>query len=236
MGPVILVTADRRAPTGFADSPRVRPRRPEAFIGESYLEALRRAGAVPLVLPPGPSDVERILDRVDAVVLTGGDFDIHPSHYGEAVVARIDRVEPGRTDLELEVARSCLRRDLPLLGVCGGMQALAVAAGGSLVQDLPKIPLDHEQPGDPATPGHALRLDPAVARWFEGVVAVNSTHHQAVKQPGEGLVAAGWAPDGVVEVIWGPAFRFVLGVQWHPELLGQQGVYEGLVRAALRGD
>jgi putative glutamine amidotransferase len=208
-------------------------------VYEAYLDAVRAAGGMPLVVPAGPSDIDRLLAIADAVVLTGGDMDIHPSLYGQQVEGRLDRVEPGRTDLELALARACLARDVPVLGVCGGMQVLAVAAGGTLVQDLPvpdatdpsRIP--HEQPGDPAEPSHPIRVVDPAARWIGATVQVNSTHHQAVDDPGA-LVACGWAPDDVIEVVVHPEHRFALGVQWHPELLGQLGAYRALLEAVTR--
>ena len=235
--PVVLTTADRREPSGFHDSPRVRPKRPEAWIYEGYLNAVRDAGGMPLVVPPGEADIDQLLEIADGVVLTGGDMDIHPSWYGENIEGRLDRVEPGRTDLEIHLARACLERGVPVLGVCGGMQVLAVAAGGSLVQDLPvpdaefpdRIP--HEQPGDPTIPSHAIRVEAPARDWIGAQVFANSTHHQAVKHPGKGFVACGWAPDGVIEVIASTGPGFALGVQWHPEILGQLGAYQALIRA-----
>ncbi len=236
MNRVVLVTADRRNGEGFAESPHVRPRRDEAFVLEAYLEAVRAAGGLPLVLPPGPTAVDAVLDRIDAMVLTGGDMDVHPSHYGQAVQGRLDRVEPTRTELELTLARAALARDVPVLGVCGGMQVLAVAAGGTLVQDLPSSPpasIAHEQPGDPVEPSHSVELVPSAAAWFAGsrVIAVNSTHHQAVDHPGAYEVV-GRAPDGVIEAIAHPEHRFAVGVQWHPELIGQTSLYAALLAAA----
>ncbi|MEN0068392.1 MAG: gamma-glutamyl-gamma-aminobutyrate hydrolase family protein [Myxococcota bacterium] len=233
MMPVVLVTADRRVGTGFAESPRVRPRRDEVYVLEPYVNAVRAAGGTPLVLPPGPTEVDRVLSRVDAVLLTGGDMDIHPSHYGQAVQGRIDRIEPARTELELQLARTVLSRDLPVLGVCGGMQVLAVAAGGTLVQDLPPGDLAHEQPDDPAQPSHSVTLTGRAPTWFGGQrdIQVNSTHHQAVDNPGP-FDVVGRAPDGVIEAIELRSHRFAVGVQWHPELIGQHSIYEALVTAA----
>ena len=169
MGPVVLVTADRRDRSGFGSGPRVRPKRSEAWITEAYVDAIRDAGGLPLVLAPGCRDVDAVLARVDGVVLTGGHFDIHPRHYGALVDARLDRVEEARTVAELALARACLERDIPVLGICGGMQAMAVAAGGSLIQDLPKPDeerpelIDHEQPHDPAEPPHRVRIEAPAA-------------------------------------------------------------------------
>lgn len=237
MPPVVLVTADRRAQEGFRPGPRVRPYRPEVVLGEVYVAAVVAAGGLPVLAPPAELDVDALLDRVDAVVLTGGDFDIHPSWYGEAVTARIDRVEPARTSLELGLARACLARRVPVLGICGGMQALAVAAGGRLVQDLPVPGRDpgatvaHEQPTDPGTAWHDVTVGAPADRWLGARLSVNSTHHQAVRDAGPALIACGHAPDGVIEVI-AAADGFALGVQWHPELLGDLRAYRALVDAA----
>jgi len=238
MVPVVVVTADRRVGEGLSDSPRVRPRRDEVYVLEPYVEAVRAAGGMPVVLPPGPADLDRVLAVADAVVLTGGDTDVHPSLYGQPVRGRLDRVEPARTELELALARTALERDVPVLGVCGGMQVLAVAAGGTLVQDLPPSPpaaIAHEQPGDPAAPSHPVHLDPVAAAWFGGrrALHVNSTHHQAVDDPGS-LSVVGRAPDGVVEAVARPGHRFAVGVQWHPELIGQVSIYAALIAAASR--
>lgn len=233
MRPIVLVTTDRRTPEP-RPNPRIRPPRPEVWIGEAYVDAIRRAGGAPLLVPPGDADLDALLAVAHAVVLTGGHFDIHPSHYGQAVIGRLDRVEPARTALELALARRCLADGVPILGVCGGHQALAVAAGGTLVQDLPKHPLDHEQPTDPATPWHTVRVEGRAAAVLGTRVEVNSTHHQAVDDPGPALVACGWADDGAIEVIAAPDHPFALGVQWHPELLGDDRPYAALIAAGRR--
>lgn len=227
----MLVTTDRRDPAGRLPGERVRPRRPEAWIGESYVVAVRAAGGLPLLIAPGEAIDEALLALADAMVITGGHFDIHPRWYGEEPTGRLDRVDEDRTGLELGLCRQALDEGIPVLGVCGGMQALAVAAGGTLVQDLPREPLDHEQPTDPATPWHPVRIDAPADRWLGPTVQANSTHHQAVRDPGA-LVACGWTEDGVIEVVAHPDHPFALGVQWHPELLGDHRPYRALVTAA----
>lgn len=235
MRPVILVTTDRRAPSGNKPSPRVRPYRPEVFLAEAYLDSVRDAGGVPVLAPPGEADaVDELLAIADGVVLTGGDFDIHPAWYGETVAGRLDRVDEGRTSLEIALARRCLADRTPILGICGGMQALAVAAGGRLLQDIPADAhhLVHEQPTDPATSWHKVRVVAPADRWLDPWLDANSTHHQAVRESGT-LVPCGWSDDGVVEVIAGTG-GFALGVQWHPELLGDVRPYAALIAAARR--
>jgi putative glutamine amidotransferase len=223
--PLIALTCDRRAagPVPTASS-RARPPRPEVFVSEALVEAIREAGGEPVLLPPGGAALAgRIVLACAGVVISGGAFDVHPRHYGQAVAARLDRVDEDRTALELALARACLERGLPVLGVCGGMQALVVAAGGTLVQDIASaVPgaLEHEQPTDPATPWHDVTLGPGALREAFGrdVVAVNSTHHQAVADPGP-FAVAGRSSDGVVEAVELPGHPFAAGVQWHPEIL-----------------
>jgi putative glutamine amidotransferase len=227
--PVVLITSDVVKSRGFHAGPRQRPRRPQCVVLMCYVDAVAQAGGLPLVVPAISVDAETLLERADAVVLTGGAFDIHPSHYGEEVSARLDRVVPTRTELELDLARLCLERGIPLLGICGGMQAMAVAAGGTLVQDLPRMPA-HEQITDPANPWHEVRIDGPGLAIFDAVEQVNSTHHQAVRESGS-LVVCGTSTEGVTEMVMLPGHPFALGVQWHPELLGDVRPYRGLVEA-----
>jgi putative glutamine amidotransferase len=214
---LVAVTCDRRAEGPARPGPRVRPARPEVFVGESVVMQVRAAGGRAVLLPPGDLDAGiELLDVVGALVITGGAFDIHPHHYGQDVTARLDRVDEDRTLLELGLARAAVERGIPVLGICGGMQALAVALGGTLVQDIrtaDPTALDHEQATDPATTWHPLVTEHPLMP-----AAVNSTHHQAVADPGPMRVIAR-APDGVVEAVELPGARFCVGVQWHPELL-----------------
>lgn len=234
MRPIVLVTADREPGGPPRPGPRVRPVRPRVWIGEAYTDAVAECGGLPLLVRPGEADIEALLAVAHAVVLTGGAFDIHPRWYGRAQTGRLDRVDEGRTSTEIGLAQACLERGIPILGICGGMQALAVAAGGTLVQDLPRADddrLEHEQPTDPATPWHPVRVGDPADRWLGALVDANSTHHQAVDSAGA-LVACGWSSDGVVEVVVAPDHPFALGVQWHPEILGDLRAYWALVEAA----
>lgn len=239
--PLILVTTDRRALGPAPRSARVRPPRPEVVLKQAVVDAVRACGGLPLLLPPvllDPPDIAALLCLVSGVVVTGGAFDIHPRHYGQRAAARIDRVDDDRTDLELAMCAACLCGGVPILGICGGLQALAVAAGGSLLQDIgTQVPgaLEHEQPTDPAEGWHPVSLTGPLAAaraGGEGTAAVNSTHHQAVDDPGE-LLACGHAPDGIIEAAVLVGHPLALGVQWHPELLNH-GLwpYQMLVDAA----
>lgn len=247
MPAIVAVSIDQR-PLGPDPQPpagRVRPRRPEVHLKRAVVDALRAAGLEPVLLPPHDADpsplVAWALRSCDAVLVTGGAFDIHPAHYGAGVEARLDRVDAARTGLELALCRGALAHGVPLLGLCGGLQALAVAAGGTLVQDIATADpgaLPHEQDADPAQATHRVRLTGGhlLAAGGPPELRVNSTHHQAIADPGA-LVVTGRAPDGVVEVAEHPEHPFALGVQWHPELLGDTPAGAGVFRvfaAAIR--
>lgn len=234
----ILVSTDFDPGGGMADSPRTRPLRPKAFVGMSTVDAVRAAGGIPMLLPPGEDRLEQLLDHVDGVVITGGNFDIHPSHYGATAIAQLGEIKELRTEGELLLAGRCLARSIPVLGVCGGMQALAVAAGGTLIQDIgtqrPEAS-EHEQPTDPAEGWHALETSGGIIGALLGEhPVVNSTHHQAVDDPGDMVITAR-APDGIIEAIEAPGHPFAVGVQWHPELLGHAGLIYGALVQAARG-
>lgn len=241
MPPIVAVSIDQRdlGPLPSAPPGRTRPARPEVHLKRAVVEALRAAGLEPVLLPPHAGDpaalVAWALRACDGVVVTGGAFDIHPSHYGAEVRQRLDRVDAGRTGLELALCKAYLAEGVPLLGLCGGLQALAVAAGGTLVQDIRTTDpsaLQHEQDADPAIATHPVHLTAGHLLRATGArtLHVNSTHHQAVLDPGA-LRITGHAPDGVAEVAEHPGHPFALGVQWHPELLGDSPAGAGVFRA-----
>ena len=233
MSPVILISADQRpARSDIASTSqrRERPPRAEVYVARRLVEHVQRIGAIPLLLPPATVGAEELLDRVQGVIITGGAMDIHPRHYGQEVRARVDASDEDRSGMEIPLARSALMRGIPILGICGGMQAMSVALGGKLIQDiLTEIPgaLDHEQPHDPALPGHPIQVEPG----WEAILGseVNSTHHQALD--GGPLYPVARAPDGVIEAAILGGHPFALGVQWHPEWI-HPGPIEALIRVA----
>jgi putative glutamine amidotransferase len=212
----------------------------DAFLlPRNYVEAVNRAGAMALLLAPDPAlvdDPDEILDRIDGLMLAGG-ADIDPAAYGaDAHPATVGSV-PERDAFELALVRRALERDLPVLGICRGMQVLNVACGGTLEQHLPER-LGHEDHRH--TPGtfsdHEVRLEEdSLAAHAVGtpVTAVRSHHHQGVGELGEGVVATGWStPDDVVEAIELPGKPYALGVLWHPEEDERSRVIGALVEEA----
>ena len=224
--PIVAITSDQRALSPKINSPRVRPSRPEIFLKKALVERVTKMGAIPIIIPPCRADITQycqwLSSHVDGIIISGGAFDIDPRHYGETIEARIDRRDEERTDLELEIARFALENDLPILGICGGMQVLAVAAGGGLIQDISHhdaSALEHEQPTDPAQSWHEIRTTGILREIYgKAKIGVNSTHHQAVR-PSELYHTVGYTKDGIIEAISIEKHRFALGVQWHPELL-----------------
>lgn len=232
--PLIGVTADLSEASGRLTSDR----ESTLFLPQRYLSAIERAGAIPLVLPANSSEsaLRRVASLVDGLVITGGNFDIHPRYYGENPLKKLGVIKARRTEFELEMAASALERDLPVLGICGGAQAINVALGGSLYQDIETQFAGagaHEQSekkyhgGHQITVLHGTRLHSIVRREN---LEVNTTHHQAVKRLGRGLVASAFADDGVIEAIESTRHRFVLGIQWHPEVLARRKAQRRIFR------
>lgn len=223
--------------------------RPAAYeLKVPYADAVFRAGGLPLVLAytEDPSCIDSYLERISGVVVTGGAFDISPELYGESAGKGMGLIKEGRTRFEASLLRAALERNLPVLGICGGMQLLNVVAGGTLVQDIRRElanAAEHEQAHDRTQPQHPVDVkDGTLLSELigSGQVMVNSTHHQAVKKAGEKVVVSAVAPDGVPEAIELPSYAFALGVQWHPELLLNTvplhlGIYRGLVHRAREG-
>jgi putative glutamine amidotransferase len=214
---------------------------PRYELKQAYADALLAAGGLPIVLPYGDDEDAALqsLALCDALVVTGGAFDIPPDAYGAQAHRALGPLKPARTRFEQIVLRAALSKRKPVLGICGGMQLLAVEVGGTLWQDLGEevaSAADHEQKIDARLPGHAARVvaGTQLAKILgRDVIQVNSTHHQAVRDPGAAVVSA-VAPDGVVEAIELPD-RFAIGVQWHPELMtGDEPrlLYAALVEAA----
>jgi putative glutamine amidotransferase len=214
----------------------------EYRLSSGYADAVLRAGGLPLPLPYGDAAVAgAYLALCEGLVVTGGGFDIAPERYGEARRPACGPEKAERTAFEWTLVEAALAARLPLLGICNGMQLVNVVRGGSLHQDLrADAGLDgHEQPPPKDVPWHDVEVvaDGLLARLAgRQPLRVNSTHHQAVRAPGAGVLVSARAPDGVVEAIELPDVPFALGVQWHPERLSGDGrqlaLFRGLVEAA----
>jgi putative glutamine amidotransferase len=187
----------------------------------TYSIGVAESGAIPLILPAAngaAAEAERLLDMLDGLILAGGG-DLDPATYGAAADAHTADISPERDRFELALAGCALERDLPLLGICRGMEVLNVALGGTLEQHLADAELHLHTPG--RFSDHRVRLEPGslAARAFGAQrLSVRSHHHQGVARLGDGLVASGWAePGGAVEAIEARDRGWALGVLWHAE-------------------
>lgn len=193
-------------------------------LGHAYVEAIAQAGGMALAVPQQIVDITQALASMDGLLITGGDFDIPPEMYGQTRRPCCRATRGDRSHFEAQLLAEALRRDMPVLGVCGGMQLLCVQAGGSLHQDLSERPgtTNHEQAHSTFEPAHRVTLAAGCALCPSAdaqTIEVNSTHHQLISSLGQNVVSIGLAPDGVIEAIAYTAAHFVVGVQWHPELL-----------------
>jgi putative glutamine amidotransferase len=218
----------------------------EAFLlSRAYVDAVQAAGGLALMIPPDEataSEPDEVLDALDGLVLAGG-ADVDPDSYGAEPHRCTTGTRPERDAAEIPLARRALERDLPLLGICRGMQLLNVALGGTLIQHLPDD-LGHgdhrrhlgsfdDADHDVRLAAGSLAADACEARPPELTHATKSHHHQAVGHLGDGLVASGWSVlDDLVEAVEAPTARWVLGVQWHPEVDPASPVVGALVDAA----
>jgi putative glutamine amidotransferase len=232
---------DRTFDTAVGLSPHVCSRR-------QWIDRLVAAGGLPVIIPPRVERPIEYLDMVDAIVLPGGG-DVDPQLYGQARHPLTDQSDTERDLWELELVQAALDEDRPILSICRGMQLLNVALGGTLHQHVPEVPgvsLEHFDTIAWDKSSHAITiadnsrlaqaLAPLVANRAERPVRVlvNSIHHQSVCDLGRSLHVTALSEDGVIEAVESPAHRFVVGVQWHPELLADDRQALGLFRALVQ--
>lgn len=206
-------------------------------LPQAYAESIRAAGGLALLIPPRldtDADLaDALLARVDGLIVAGG-ADVEPSRYGGSPHPEVQDPRPDRDTTELALVAAAARSGKPLLGICRGMQVMAVAHGGTLIPHLPDVVGHHDHAAAPATyRDHAVRILPgtrlAAVLGTESVVP--SYHHQAVATH-PGYAASAYAPDGTVEAFEHPALPFHVGVQWHPEVGTDLRIFEALVAAA----
>lgn len=234
--PLIGVSTSEVRPADHVTlTPHGEPPRREMALGLTYLRSIERAGGLPVVIPPLPVDaIPSLLENLHGVLLSGGP-DIHPEAYGESPHPELGPTWRDLDATELALARLATDAGLPMLAISRGAQALNIARGGTLFQHVPERfgrAIQHRHLGSTSSSTHPVEIaDESVLARAIGCteLQVNSYHHQATSGLGRGVRAVAWAPDGVVEAIELPARRFVLGVQWHLELLDGDSAAEGIL-------
>lgn len=224
MPAIIGITADQKV----GHRPHYPDPLTQDLLPHNYVQAVVEAGGLPLVLPVGEEDlVASYADLLDGLILTGG-YDLSPQLYGEEAQASLKATHWGRDRSEIAIAQAIIDQHKPVLGICRGLQLLNVMfEGGSLYQDLadhPTAHLKHVQESSLKTPIHAVDLEEGsyLAELLGTKIEINSLHHQAIKQVGQGFQMVGQASDGVIEACEKVnAEDYIVGVQWHPEHMFQ---------------
>ena len=186
----------------------------------NYINSILNSNGIPLMLPSKPELANHYFNLVDGILLTGGDFDIDPTIYGEKKDKLVNHLDKPRTNFELKLAKLALKKNKPILGICGGQQLLNVALSGSLIQHITKTNIKHEQTQSRDKPSHKVQIN-LKSKLYKIVkkkeFRVNSAHHQAIKNVGKNLNVNAIAEDGVIEGVELNNHKFFFGIQWHPE-------------------
>ncbi len=238
--PIIGVTPDFNA----GNRKDMGGKEPTYFLRARYMKAIEAAGGIPFLLPltANRADWRQMMVHVHGLLLTGSGSDLAPELYGEQQRHKFQRMSRERATLELGVAKAAYQADVPMLGICGGMQSINVALGGTLYQDIHaqlNTHIEHLPACSATQTAHSVHIATGsllsrIAR--KSRIEVNSSHHQSVKQVAPKLIRTAVSPDGVIEAIEAPDRSFLLGLQWHPEFLYdrdpiQRRFFRALVRA-----
>ena len=231
--PVIGLTPDSEK-GGYAPEPWY-------ALRTNYCSAIVNAGGAPIVLAQELAMIGAYLQLIDGLVVTGGMFDIDPSLYGAGTQHKSVTIKSDRTKFEMAMIKGVLALNIPVLGICGGEQLLAVALGGTLVQDIEdeiENALQHMQDNEHCYPSHVVDIsEGTLLHQLTGVctLPVNSMHHQAIASVPDNVIVSARSSDGVIEAIEVPEQRFCLGLQWHPEFdtnSGDKKIFSALIDAA----
>ena len=205
-----------------------------------YSQNVEKAGGIPVMLPYS-QDIDATLEFIDGLIIPGCDEDIHPRFYGREILSDKVKTKDIRAEYELEIAKKALNRNMPVFGICNGLQLINILFGGTLIQHIPdhlSSELNHEQPPPKNIPTHPIIIkEGTILRSLSPTseIMVNSTHHQAIENLGQGLVASAYAPDGIIEAVESKEYKFLVGVQWHAEYLNSQldkNLFKRLIEAS----
>ncbi len=220
--PIIGITLD------WEDTPTYSSMHPWYALRCNYASVVSKSNGVPITLPYDLSAVDSYIEIIDGLMVTGGDYDLDPSVYGETAEDETREIKNNRTDFEMALIKAALARNMPILAICAGEQLLTAMHGGKLLQDIATFypnALNHEQKYlgiHMSKTSHSIKITPGSLLHKivqTETMEVNSSHHQAVKSIGPEMIISGLAPDQVVEAVEMLNYPFVLGVEWHPEYL-----------------
>lgn len=224
-----------------SDVQHLEGQRDRAFAFLTYVESLRRAGAIPVIIPPQPENAAGIMEELDGILLAGGD-DCDPALYSDERHPSCDKLmDARRQENDLALAKFARQHRIPTLGICLGLQMMNVASGGTLIQDIDsqfETEIRHvSQPEDRARHDIIIEQGTKLSTLLPAIECnVNSSHHQAIGRVAEGLRVTAHAPDGLVEGLEDPKHPFYIGVQWHPEDMNGEhsasALFEAFVKAA----
>ena len=215
--PIIGITLDSELPGGYSKFPWY-------AIRKNYLHCVEKFNGIPFPLFHSKKNFKKIMSLIDGIIITGGNFDIDPKHYGKR--KNLSRtLKDARTDFEIKICNLSLKKNIPVLGICGGEQLINVSLGGTLIQDINSLKiktLNHEQINPRNETSHSVSIENKTKLFNivnKSKIKVNSAHHQAIDKLGKNLIVSGKASDGIIESIESTEHNWCIGVQWHPEFL-----------------
>jgi len=211
--PIIGITTD------YQDKDHCYSKFPWFALRRNYVQSIEQFGCTPIILPI--TDIEPDLDFIDAILISGGDFDIDPKYFGESITSSRVKINANRTVYEFKIIDHFIKNKKPILGICGGAQLINVFFKGSLIQDIDSK-IQHEQLNPRNETSHEIKLtnDSLLQKLTsKKTIFVNSAHHQAVDNIGENLIIDAYANDGIIEAFHHSKLPYCVGVQWHPEFL-----------------
>ncbi|MBF87200.1 MAG: gamma-glutamyl-gamma-aminobutyrate hydrolase [Pelagibacterales bacterium] len=198
-------------------------------IRENYFNSISYMGGIGIGIPHDNNNIKSLIDKLDGLIITGGNFDIDPNIFGVSKIHKSVNLKRNRTNYELAITKSMLKKNKPVLGICGGEQLINVLYKGTLIQHIPdeiSFPLEHEQKNPRNEAGHEVEIYKNTKLYSivsSKKLKVNSAHHQSIKKAGKGLIINAISSDGVIEGIEDPKKNFCIGVQWHPEFFINNG-------------
>ena len=211
--PIIGITTD------YQDKDHCYSTFPWFALRRNYVQSIEQFGCTPIILPI--TDIEPDLDFIDAIIISGGDFDIDPKYFGQSITSSRVKINANRTVYEFKIIDHFIKNKKPILGICGGAQLINVFFKGSLIQDI-NSKIQHEQLNPRNETSHEIKLtnDSLLKKLTpKKPIFVNSAHHQAVDSIGENLIIDAYANDGIIEAFHHSKLPYCVGVQWHPEFL-----------------